>query len=280
MTSLTKAMCWELVTINKDKLNHVGVAIYRKPASNDCYERREKSQPPLCKDDDDPNAAWYVPLQACMHKVPVNKADRGAKWPEVWPKRLHKAPYWLNNSQVGIYGKPAPKDFVEDTERWKNAVDELSNIGVTWSNVRNAMDMRAVYGGFAAALRELPIWVFNIVNIDAPDTLPIIYERGLFGIYHDWCESFSTYPRTYDLLHADKLFSKTKERCKLNPVIAEVDRMMRPGGMFIVRDESSIISEVETLLKSLHWEITYSKEQEGLLSAKKGTWRPKSVASS
>jgi hypothetical protein len=65
---------------------------------------------------------------------------------------------------------------------------------------------------FAAALRELPIWVFNVVNIDAPDTLPIIYERGLFGIYHDWCESFSTYPRTYDLLHADKLFSKIKER--------------------------------------------------------------------
>jgi hypothetical protein len=54
--------------------------------------------------------------------------------------------------------------------------------------------------------------VFNVVNIDAPDTLPIIYERGLFGIYHDWCESFSTYPRTYDLLHADKLFSKIKER--------------------------------------------------------------------
>ncbi|PNY06462.1 putative methyltransferase PMT27-like protein [Trifolium pratense] len=280
MTALTKAMCWELVTINKDELNHVGAAIYRKPTSNECYEQREKNEPPLCKDDDDPNAAWYVPLQACLHKVPVNKVERGAKWPEVWPKRLQKAPYWLNNSQVGIYGKPASKDFVEDTERWKNTIDELSNIGVTWSNVRNAMDMRAVYGGFAAALRELPIWVFNIVNIDAPDTLPIIYERGLFGIYHDWCESFSTYPRTYDLLHADKLFSKIKERCKIVPVIAEVDRIMRPGGTLIVRDESSTLSEVETLLKSLHWEIVYSKEQESLLCAKKGTWRPKSVASS
>lgn len=52
----------------------------------------------------------------------------------------------------------------------------------------------------------------NVVNVDAPDTLPIVYDRGLFGIYHDWCESFSTYPRTYDLLHADHLFSKIKER--------------------------------------------------------------------
>jgi len=52
----------------------------------------------------------------------------------------------------------------------------------------------------------------NIVPIDSPDTLPIIYERGLFGMYHDWCESLSTYPRTYDLLHADHLFSKLTKR--------------------------------------------------------------------
>lgn len=52
----------------------------------------------------------------------------------------------------------------------------------------------------------------NVVNVDGPDTLPIIYERGLFGIYHDWCESFSTYPRTYDMLHADHLFSNIKKR--------------------------------------------------------------------
>ncbi|XP_019421795.1 PREDICTED: probable methyltransferase PMT27 [Lupinus angustifolius] len=281
MSSLTKAMCWDLVTINKDKLNHVGAAIYRKPISNECYERREKSEPPMCKDNDDPNAAWYVPLQACIHKVPVNKAERGAKWPEEWPHRLHKAPYWLNNSQLGIYKKPAATDFSEDSERWKNVVDELSNIGITWSNVRNVMDMKAVYGGFAAALRDLPaVWVFNVVNIDSPDTLPIIYERGLFGIYHDWCESFSTYPRTYDLLHADNLFSKLKERCKLAAIMAEVDRIARPGGKLVVRDESSTISEVAALLKSLQWEIISSNEEKGILSAKKGNWRPDSLASS
>ena len=65
---------------------------------------------------------------------------------------------------------------------------------------------------FAAALKDLKLWVMNVVPIDSADTLPIIYERGLFGIYHDWCESFSTYPRTYDLLHADHLFSALKKR--------------------------------------------------------------------
>lgn len=157
----------------------------------------------------------------------------------------------------------------------------------------------------------------NVVNVDSPDTLPIIYERGLFGIYHDWCESFSTYPRTYDLLHADHLFSKLKKRylnilgaletvqskfsnawalpfpttsltnsclhrCKLVPVMAEVDRIVRPGGKLIVRDESNAIGEIENLLKSLHWEVhlTFSKDQEGILSAQKGNWRPNTYADS
>ncbi|KAF8012577.1 hypothetical protein BT93_I0672 [Corymbia citriodora subsp. variegata] len=278
MSALTANMCWELVTIQKDKLNSIGAAIYRKPRSNDCYEQRNHNSPPMCKNDDDPNAAWYVPLQACMHWIPVNEAERGAKWPVVWPRRMRTPPYWLNSSQIGIYGKPAPQDFSADYEHWKRVVSGMymSGLGISWSGVRNVMDMRAVYGGFAAALKDLSMWVMNVVNVDSPDTLPIIYERGLFGIYHDWCESFSTYPRTYDLLHADHLFSKLKKRCKLAPVMAEVDRIVRPGGKIIVRDESGAIGEIENLLKSLHWEVhlTFSKDQEGILSAQKGDWRP------
>ncbi|MCL7050319.1 hypothetical protein MKW94_019121 [Papaver nudicaule] len=278
MSKLTISMCWELFTIKKDRLNSVGAAIYRKPTSNDCYEQRKHNDPPMCKGDDDANAAWYVPLQACIHRVPTEEVERGAKWPEEWPARVHKPPYWLNSSQKGIYGKPAPEDFATDYEHWKRVVTKsyMTGLGISWSNVRNVMDMRAVYGGFAAALKDIKVWVMNVVNVDSPDTLPIIYERGLFGMYHDWCESFSTYPRTYDLLHADHLFSRLKKRCKLVPVIAEVDRIVRPGGKFIVRDESSVLGEIENMLKSLHWEIhlTFSKDQEGILSAQKSDWRP------
>ncbi|KAL0543391.1 hypothetical protein IC582_018487 [Cucumis melo] len=284
MSALTKSMCWELVTIQKDKLNSVGAAIYRKPTSNECYDQRKHKRPPMCKNDDDPNAAWYVPLQACMHRAPVDNTLRGSSWPEQWPRRLQAPPYWLNSSQMGVYGKPAPQDFSTDYEHWKRVVNKtyMNGLGINLSNIRNVMDMRSVYGGFAAALRDLKVWVMNVVNIDSPDTLPVIYERGLFGIYHDWCESFSTYPRTYDLLHADHLFSKLKKRCKLQPVLAEVDRIVRPGGKLIVRDESSTIGEVENLLKSLRWEVhlTFSKNQEGLLSAQKGDWRPDTYAES
>jgi SAM-dependent methyltransferase len=149
----------------------------------------------------------------------------------------------------------------------------------------------------------------NVVSIDSPDTLPIIYERGLFGIYHDWCESFNTYPRSYDLLHADHLFSKVKKRCaeiilhfsffalkyclldllcsnshwfagpcrcNIVAVVAEVDRILRPEGKLIVRDNVETVNELENMLKSMHWEVrlTYSKDSEGLLCVQKSMWRP------
>ncbi|KAJ1391467.1 S-adenosyl-L-methionine-dependent methyltransferase [Sesbania bispinosa] len=279
MKALTKALCWELVSISKDQVNGVGVAIYKKPSSNECYEKRSKNEPPLCVDSDDPNAAWNIQLQACIHKVPVESTERGSQWPEKWPARLTKVPYWLSDSQVGVYGKPAPEDFTADYEHWKRVVSKSyqSGMGIQWSNVRNVMDMNSIYGGFAAALRDLNVWVMNVVSIDSADTLPIIYERGLFGIYHDWCESFSTYPRSYDLLHADHLFSKIKKRCNVAALVAEVDRILRPEGNLIVRDTVEIIDELESMVRSMKWKVrmTYSKDKEGLLCVQKSTWRPK-----
>lgn len=278
MSSLTKSMCWNLIAKNKDRVNGVGVAIYQKPTSNTCYELRRKQDPPLCEETDDPNAAWYIPMKSCLHKVPTGDGERGTVWPEDWPLRLEKAPFWLNNMQVGIYGKQAAIDFTSDTDHWKRVVTKsyLTGLGIDWSAVRNVMDMKAVYGGFAAALAGQPVWVMNVVPIDSPDTLSIIYDRGLFGIYHDWCQAFSTYPRSYDLLHADHLFSKLKKRCQLRPVMAEIDRILRPGGSIILRDKSDTINELEILIKSLHWEVrlTYSREKEGILCAQKTMWRP------
>ncbi|XP_074311616.1 putative methyltransferase PMT26 [Silene latifolia] len=278
MSKLTKQMCWKLIKKEKDTVNGVGIAIYQKPSTNECYEQRSKSEPPLCEKTDDRNAAWLVPLQSCLHKVPEGEVERGSQWPEQWPERVQKVPYWLTSSQVGVYGKPAPEDFSADYQHWKHVVSQsyLNGMGISWSNIRNVMDMRAVYGGFAAALREMKIWVMNVVAIDGPDTLPVIYERGLFGMYHDWCQSFSTYPRSYDLLHADHLFSKIKKKCDMPAFIAEVDRILRPEGKIIVRDSVEIINELEATFKSMHWEIrmTYSKDKEGLLCAQKSMWRP------
>uniref|UniRef100_A0ACD6A5T2 Uncharacterized protein n=1 Tax=Avena sativa TaxID=4498 RepID=A0ACD6A5T2_AVESA len=282
MVKLTRAMCWEMVAKTKDTIDSVGLVIFRKPMSNGCYDaRKQDQQPPLCEPSDDPNAAWNISLRACMHLVPTDISVRGSRWPERWPTRAEKVPYWLNSRQVGVYGKPAPEDFAADYRHWKKVVRNsyLAGMGIDWNSVRNVMDMRAVYGGLAAALKDMDVWVMNAVNIDSPDTLPVIYERGLFGIYHDWCESFSTYPRSYDLLHADHLFSKLKSRCKVLPVIVEVDRILRPNGKLIVRDDKETVDEIVEVVRSMQWEVrmTVSKKKEAMLCARKTMWRPTEV---
>ena len=66
-------------------------------------------------------------------------------------------------------------------------------------------------------------------------------------------------------------------RCKLRAVIAEVDRLLRPEGNLIVRDDAETVSEVESMAKSLKWDVkmSFSNDKEGLLYVKKSFWRPK-----
>lgn len=52
-------MCWAMVRKTDDTLNQVGLAIYKKPSDNKCYEQRKEDNPPLCQSSDDPDAAWY-----------------------------------------------------------------------------------------------------------------------------------------------------------------------------------------------------------------------------
>ncbi|EEF52570.1 Probable methyltransferase PMT28 [Ricinus communis] len=269
MTTLTASICWNILAHKTDEVSEVGVKIYQKPESNDIYELRRKKNPPLCKENENPDAAWYVPMKTCLHTIPSSIEQHGTEWPEEWPKRLETYPDWMNNKEK----------LIADTKHWKALVEKsyLTGIGIDWSKLRNVMDMKAINGGFAAALSQQEVWVMNVVPVHAPDTLPIIYERGLVGVYHDWCESFGTYPRSYDLLHADHLFSRLKNRCK-QPVsiVVEMDRILRPGGWAIIREKVEIVEALEGILRSLHWEIrmTYAQDKEGILCAQKTTWRP------
>ncbi|KAL4351962.1 hypothetical protein GQ457_06G035930 [Hibiscus cannabinus] len=73
MSALTKSICWELVTIKKDKLNSVAAAIYRKPTTNECYDQRPQNNPPMCDENDDANAAC---TPAGMHAPRADKSGR------------------------------------------------------------------------------------------------------------------------------------------------------------------------------------------------------------
>ncbi|KAG5543207.1 hypothetical protein RHGRI_016082 [Rhododendron griersonianum] len=269
MSNLTASICWNILAHKAVEISDVGVKIYQKPVSNDIFELRRKKNPPLCKEDENPNSAWYNPIKSCLHSIPSSIEQRGTEWPEQWPKRLETYPDWMNNKEK----------LIADTLHWKAIVDKsyLAGMDIDWSNIRNVMDMKAINGGFAAALLQKEVWVMNVVPVHAPDTLPIIFERGLVGVYHDWCESFGTYPRSYDLLHADHLFSRLKNRCK-QPVaiVVEMDRIVRPGGWAIIRDKVEILDPLEGIFRSLHWEIrmTYNHEKEGIMCVQKTIWRP------
>ncbi|KAK4390692.1 S-adenosyl-L-methionine-dependent tRNA 4-demethylwyosine synthase, partial [Sesamum angolense] len=277
-STLTASICWNILADKTDEVSDIGVKIYQKPETNDIYELRRKKVPPLCKENENPDAACFA-LTCWLRALPliklcINVSDwhfsassgisfkplnNGTEWPAEWPKRLHTFPDWMNNREK----------LIADAKHWKAIVNNsyLIGMGIDWSTIRNVMDMKAISGGFAAALSDQKVWVMNVVPVHAPDTLPIIFERGLVGIYHDWCESFGTYPRSYDLLHADHLFSRLKNRCKQPIVIVvEMDRILRPGGWAIVRDKVEILNPLEEILRSLRWEIrmTFAQDKEAL----------------
>ncbi|CAN1325721.1 Probable methyltransferase PMT23 [Linum perenne] len=269
MVALTKSICWKVVAKTMDSIG-IGTVIYQKPESPSCYEKRPKNDPPLCDQNDKHNISWYTPLRRCISRLPLDEEGNVMSWPVTWPYRLNSLP-------VSLPSKPGMvEQYKADNKRWEELVSDtyLMKLNVNWTSVRNIMDMNAGYGGFAAALTDLPYWVMNVVPVHEEDTLPIIYDRGLIGVYHDWCESFNTYPRTYDLLHSSFLFKTLSDsiRCDLIDVVVEIDRIVRPDGYLLVFDTMEMINKLTAILKSLHWSIKVYQVQ--YLVARKDFWRP------
>ncbi|MBA0843351.1 hypothetical protein Goarm_000548, partial [Gossypium armourianum] len=132
--------------------------------------------------------------------------------------------------------------------------------------VRNVMDMNAHYGGLNAAFLEerKSVWVMNVVPVRAHNTLPLILDRGFLGALHDWCEPFPTYPRTYDLLHANGLLSHlTSERCGLMELFIEMDRILRPEGWVVLSDKLGVIELARAHATQIRWDARVIDLQNG-----------------
>lgn len=152
-------------------------------------------------------------MEKCITPLPEvrNSEEVAGGAVEKWPKRAFAIPPRISG---GSLSSITAKNFREDNDQWKDKVTHYKRIiPLSQGRYRNIMDMNAYLGGFAAALLKYPLWVMNVVPSNSnPDTLGVIYERGLIGTYHDWCEAFSTYPRTYDLIHASGVFSIYQDR--------------------------------------------------------------------
>ncbi|KAH1153022.1 hypothetical protein GLYMA_18G034800v4 [Glycine max] len=206
MLNLTTRLCWNF--LKKDGY----IAVWQKPSDNSCYRDREAgTKPPMCDPSDDPDNVWYVDLKACISELPKN--GYGANVTE-WPARLQTPPDRLQSIKLDAFTSRSEL-FRAESKYWNEIIASYVRV-LHWKEIRlrNVMDMRAGFGGFAAALinQNLDSWVMNVVPVSGPNTLPVIYDRGLIGVMHDWCEAFDTYPRTYDLLHAANLLSVEKKR--------------------------------------------------------------------
>ncbi|XP_050125432.1 probable methyltransferase PMT10 isoform X1 [Malus sylvestris] len=247
MENLTTRICWELVS----KKGYI--AIWRKPLNNSCYLSRDAGvQPPLCDTNDDPDNVWNVSLKACISRLPENGFGANVS---MWPARLQDPPERLQSIKLDAYIS-RKEIFRAEAKYWHEILSGY--IGAYhWRelNFRNILDMRAGYGGFAAGLidHQMDCWVMNVVPVSGFNTLPVIYDRGLIGVMHDWCEPFDTYPRTYDLIHVAGLFSIEKTRCNISTIMLEMDRMLRPGGRVYIRDSVSVIAELQEIASAVGW---------------------------
>ncbi|XP_010499731.1 PREDICTED: probable methyltransferase PMT20 [Camelina sativa] len=260
------------------------IAVWQKLSDKSCYDKIAKNMeayPPKCDDSIEPDSAWYTPLRPCVVAPTSKVKNSGLGSIPKWPERLNVTP-----ERIGDVHGGSASGLKHDDGKWKNRVKHYKKIlpGLGTDKIRNVMDMNTVYGGFAAALIEDPVWVMNVVSSYSANSLPVVFDRGLIGTYHDWCEAFSTYPRTYDLLHLDSLFTLESHRCEMKYVLLEMDRILRPSGYVIFRESSYFMDAITTLAKGMRWscmreETEYAVKSEKILVCQKKLWFSSNQAS-
>jgi hypothetical protein len=274
-------LCWKVV-------GRAGtVTVWQKPSNItdvECHLRRDI---PVCLTTrhGSGSTVWKVPLQNCIDDDTEGMTTTTVLEENMdWKIRLLNPPrrLWQTVPALGITA--AIKEvYLADFNYWVYITDfYVHHFGPRRIlEIRNVLDMNAMYGGFAAALAlktpQIHWWVLNVVPIDAPDRLQVIFDRSLIGVYHDWCESLDEYPRSFDLIHASRFFS-APHRCSIRVMVQEMDRLLRPGGFALIRDHKFTVLEVQTIARKLHWKTTIDDMESGpmgtdkLLHCQKTKW--------
>ncbi|KAJ6826323.1 putative methyltransferase PMT17 [Iris pallida] len=263
---VARRLCWTKV-VEKDDL-----AIWQKPLNHlECIESRKVYKTPhICKSDT-ADAAWYKDMETCITPLPEvgDSAEVAGGALEKWPERAFAVPPRISRGTVsGV----TERTFREDNKMWEERIAHYKRIipPLAKGRYRNVMDMNANLGGFAAAMQKYPAWVMNVVPANSErDTLGAIYERGFIGTYQDWCESFSTYPRTYDLIHADGVFSIYQDRCDITYILLEMDRILRPEGTVIFRDTVEVLVKIQQITEGMRWKSQIMDHESGPFNTEK-----------
>lgn len=248
--NIAEMLCWDKIFEKDD------IAIWQKQGNSYSCHQKDGHASKMCKvqDSDD---VWYKKLESCI--TPPIEAAQLKKFPE----RLSAIPPRILEGQVPDITEEV---YEEDNKLWKKHVNTYKRVNklIGSSRYRNIMDMNAGLGSFAATLHSSSSWVMNVVpSISERNTLGIIYERGLIGIYHDWCEAFSTYPRTYDLIHGNGIFSLYQNKCDAEDILLEMDRILRPEGAVILRDNADVLNKVRSMVAGMRWKSKLLDHEDG-----------------
>ncbi|KAK3220784.1 hypothetical protein Dsin_014754 [Dipteronia sinensis] len=259
--SVAKSLSWTKVVERND------IAIWQKPLNHlNCNVNRKLSKSlPFCPAHD-PDKAWYTEMETCLTQLPEVSSSEEISGGELakWPERLNAIPPRIRTGSIeGI----TAEIFEENSQLWKRRVSyykQVNNQLGQPGRYRNLLDMNANLGGFASALIDDPLWVMNVVPVEAKiNTLGVVYERGLIGTYQSWCEAMSTYPRTYDLIHADSVFSLYKDRCEMEVILLEMDRILRPEGSVIIRDDVDVVVKMKKIIDAMNWDSRIVDHEDG-----------------
>lgn len=265
--AVAKSICWK-------KIKEVGdIAIWQKPTNHiHCKASRKIIKTPQFCSNKNPDAAWYEKMEICITPLPEVSDIKEVAGGELkkWPQRLTAMPPRIASGRIeGV----TDEMFVDDTKLWKKRVGHYKSVISQFGQkgrYRNLLDMNAHFGGFAAALVDDPVWVMNMVpTVGNSTNLGVIYERGLIGSYQDWCEGMSTYPRTYDLIHADSVFTLYKDRCEVENILLEMDRILRPEGTVIIRDDVDMLVKIKSIADGMRWNSQIVDHEDGPLVREK-----------
>ncbi|KAJ1395890.1 S-adenosyl-L-methionine-dependent methyltransferase [Sesbania bispinosa] len=252
MEELTQQLCWTLLAQQDETF------IWQKTADVDCYASRKQRSIQLCKDGDDVQS-YYQPLVPCI------SGASSKRWIAIQNRSSESE---LSSAGLKIHGNCQELLVIAYTTNFSDHPKRPGDEDPLppYNMIRNVMDMNANYGGLNAALLEdkKSVWVMNVVPARASNALSLILDRGFAGVQHDWCEPFPTYPRTYDMLHANGLLSHLiSERCSMIDLFLEMDRILRPEGWVILSDTLGTIEMARTVATQVRWEARVIDLQNG-----------------
>lgn len=120
--------------------------------------------------------------------------------------------------------------FVKARSKNDFLIDDVLALGN--GGIRIGFDIGGGSGTFAARMAEKNVTVItNTLNIDAPFS-EFIAARGLFPLYLSLDHRFPFYDNVFDLVHTGSGLDVGGKPEKLDFLMFDLDRIMRPGGLF------------------------------------------------